>query len=121
MSKEGRRQRAEGRRKEKKKGIEGEREYSVGLRPTLIQDRQPVSMAGAWTPVGSGQREQRVLLITLITSSALCPLPSAFCPLPSSGHSSDPLKHEIKIIEPGDAVYIPPLAVSRWAGKFITM
>ena len=26
-------------------------------------------------------------------------------------HSSDPLKHEIRIIEPGDAVYIPPLAV----------
>jgi hypothetical protein len=74
--------RAEGRRKEKKKGIEGKREYSVGLRPTLIQDRQPRGMARAWTPVGSGQREHRVLLITLITFSSLCP--QHRCPLPYS-------------------------------------
>jgi hypothetical protein len=58
---------------------EGRRSNRMGIQtPTDCEHRAD---GGVLYPVGSGQTEQRVLLITFLTYSSL--LPSALCPLPS--------------------------------------
>jgi hypothetical protein len=74
---------AEGRREEKEKRVKSQKNYSVNMKFTLIQNYQPTLCSGLVPLLASGIEK---IGCYLLPYNFYLLLPSALCPLPSSGH-----------------------------------